>query len=195
MEENKKITIHIENKELQDLKAKIEEHVINANKYFNTDTRLPIVTNCIYQEITEAVNDFEKSLNAIKELIKDEQYKVIFQDLLLLQIDNFLDVSNTLKTLHKSDYIISLIEICKKLSRREKEIFYYFYVEKKDFIDIMQRLNITQQTIRTHLCNINRKFGIESSSKNALTNKLPEKPEGINNVIIKQIIDYTGIFN
>ena len=81
----------------------------------------------------------------------------------------------------------------KKLSKAEKAVFYYLYIEKKNINEIQEILNIKRSTITTYINKINIKLQPEKYnneySKDSLKDLFSDRPNVLSNTIVRFYLD------
>lgn len=177
------------------IENKLRSAINNVNTFYNTQYNLSnelkpyAATIVTMNELKNAIEQCILVLDGIKTVISDKEYRtLILPGLMEQQIAATVNILNTLKSLPDNEYLCEIIKISKKLTKQERKIFYCFYIKNMDFSEAENEIGIKEKTIKSHLYRMNLKFGITSSSKEALTNQLTTKPIDISDDIIKLLM-------
>lgn len=158
-----------------------------SDKLAESMAKVLTLDNYLENIISKSLQD----LYNLKNIVDFEQIYGI--DEVKLRLDTSIKVLSELiyyKYCNTNFYRI-LIKATKKLTKRQKEIFYYTYIERLETNDIKAKLGIETATLTSHIHEINLTLNPEldeTYSIWALNDLFKDRPAGLSNEITKLIL-------
>lgn len=173
----------------------IEQEIENKLKELKSNSLLPEFSAIDCNFAAEALTR-EKIVKCCKDLMDIKKYfenkKIEPEAELLLLIDACI---NFLSPLRSFGYTITktyenIEKAARILTKTEKKVLYYTYIEQLYVNDILEKMNIKRATYNTHLKSINSKFEMHDDyGKDSLCSLFEDRPKALSNEMIWYILN------